>query len=370
MNINELRLIINEYKNSFDVRHPQSRQNKILLEQYKGLFKNTIEMLYLIENYGQLENLHVLCYCGNKNTFYRYNKGYCKHCSYKCSTNDKNVIERKINSFKKTCLEKYGVDNVRKSHNIIEKIKKSKLSKIDNKGLNSYQRMVIKGKKTRKQKYGNENYNNRELCKKTKLLNIDDKGLNSYQRQKINLKKTCIKKYGVDNVRKSEIIINKIKQIKLKRYGNENYNNQEKIYWTKKQNHTSNVSKSENQCYDLLLNKFKEEDIIRQYKSEQYPYACDFYIKSLDLYIECHFGFFHNRKPFDNKNKQHLKEKDFFMKKSQEINFKGKLKEKYKALINIWTKRDPLKLKTFKDNKLNYKIFYTIKEFNNWLNNI
>ena len=52
--------------------------------------------------------------------------------------------------------------------------------------------------------------------------------------------------------------------------------------------------------------------------------------------------------------------------------FLKKLKDKsaYKDFIYTWTKRDPLKLKTFIDNKLNYKIFYTEKEFIEWFNSL
>ena len=39
-------------------------------------------------------------------------------------------------------------------------------------------------------------------------------------------------------------------------------------------------------------------------------------------------------------------------------------------MINIWAKYDPLKLQTFKKNKLNYKIFYNIEQFKNWYNKI
>lgn len=42
----------------------------------------------------------------------------------------------------------------------------------------------------------------------------------------------------------------------------------------------------------------------------------------------------------------------------------------YNKAIKVWTYYDPLKLKTFKDNKLNYKIFYTEKEFDDWINSI
>ena len=50
------------------------------------------------------------------------------------------------------------------------------------------------------------------------------------------------------------------------------------------------------------------EDIIRQYKSDLYPFACDFYIPSLDLYIECNYHWTHGNKLYEG-TKEGLKEK-------------------------------------------------------------
>ena len=46
-------------------------------------------------------------------------------------------------------------------------------------------------------------------------------------------------------------------------------------------------SKAEKDEYKLLLQKFNPEDIISQYyNKERYPFKCDFYIKTIDTYIE------------------------------------------------------------------------------------
>ena len=85
--------------------------------------------------------------------------------------------------------------------------------------------------------------------------------------------------YGVDYALQSNEIKAKIdfKQISAK--GNE----------TKRLNNTFNTSKPEEQVYTLLCQQFSEDDIVRQYKSEEYPFNCDFFIKSIELYIECNF---------------------------------------------------------------------------------
>ena len=61
---------------------------------------------------------------------------------------------------------------------------------------------------------------------------------------------------------------------------------QEKTNKTKKLNHSFNSSKIETIYKNKLIEKFGIEDVIYQYMDERYPFNCDFYIKSLDLFIE------------------------------------------------------------------------------------
>ena len=58
---------------------------------------------------------------------------------------------------------------------------------------------------------------------------------------------------------------------------------QQKKYETRKKNHTFNSSSVESFILDKL--KLKFPDTISQYKSNEYPFTCDFYIPCLDLYI-------------------------------------------------------------------------------------
>ena len=170
------------------------------------------------------------------------------------------------------------------------------------------------------------------------------------------MRETLIKKYNVDNYSKT-------------------IECQQKVYNTKTKNKTHTKSKEEDKVYNLLLTKFTKDDIIRHYKSKLYPYQCDFYIKSLDLYIEYNSYWTHgwnNSKclgSFDKNNIDHILVLQKWNKKICEINFKNQLKNQYKKAIYTWTILDPLKLKTAKDHNLNYKIFWTIKEVKNWIDN-
>lgn len=63
----------------------------------------------------------------------------------------------------------------------------------------------------------------------------------------------------------------------------------EKEYITKRKNNSFNSSKAEIQLQKKLVEVFGKCDVVRQYfDRERYPFKCDFYIKSIDLFIELH----------------------------------------------------------------------------------
>lgn len=75
---------------------------------------------------------------------------------------------------------------------------------------------------------------------------------------------------------------------------------------THRKNKTFKTSNKEDEAYKILCKKFGEDDVIRQFKSDVYPFNCDFYIKSLDLYIECNFSWTHGEHWFDSSSKEDL----------------------------------------------------------------
>ena len=389
MNLNELKFILDDerLKNIINLSSLQCinfKHNKDLLDSFIKDNNNFIkpELIYLLRNKNNLENLHIFCQCGNKNIFKNKNRGYTKFCSRKCSANNDNVktkrnytLSNKIDEnglngfqqqqkkarFKK--LLKYNNPN----YNNSSKMVKTKRSNIDENGLDSFKRAAIKMASTRKivDKDGLDSFHKAGLKgKNTRLNDIDCFGQNSYDRQVLKTKEISNIKYGVDNYTQTQEYRDKFK---------------DEIYTSKivKKRHITNKirknygsrSKAEIRCYEKA--KLKFPDIRHSYfEDPRYPFNCDMYIPSKDLFIECHFGFAHGGEPFDPNNIKHLQEIEHYNIKKEEIRFDGKKKDGYKQKIKTWTIDDPLKLKTFQDNHLNYKIFYTEKEFNIWFNNI
>ena len=376
---------------------------KILKQKYPQ-FKYS-EFFYLLKNKNNLETIHIFCpICGKKNSFIDNTRGYLKHCSSKCAIND--PITRK--QMEDTCFKNHGVTHNWKSkdpklngqarrqelyndphyHNI-EKAKDTLLNSIDKDGLNGYQRIAKKMRKIRKKinpKTGLNSFQSGALkAKITKLNKIDENGMNGFERAYEHGKQTLIRTRGVDNYSKTDEFKNRIKQIMRQKYHVDNYTQtqeykdlyknegfvnkrSQKIYETMIRNNSFNQrSKPEKRCFALLQTKFP--DAVHTYRDKvRYPFKCDMFIPSKDLFIECHFGQFHYTKPFNPNNKQHLIRLENLKKKEFCKLNKGAKNTKYTGMINTWTISDPLKLETFKKNKLNYKIFYTEKEFLEWFN--
>ena len=114
-------------------------------------------------------------------------------------------------------------------------------------------------------------------------------------------------------------------------------------------------SKAEKDEYKLLLQKFNPEDIISQYYNEEkYPFKCDFYIKSIDTYIEVNGNWTHGSHPFDRNNEEDIKKLKEWIEKSKRSKY-------YKNAIYTWTDLDVRKLNIAMQNKLNYTVIYKNK---------
>ena len=113
-------------------------------------------------------------------------------------------------------------------------------------------------------------------------------------------------------------------------------------------NNSFKQSKTELMLLDYLKSEYP--DLIYQYKDkERYPFKCDFYIPSLDLFIEYNGYWTHGLHPFNPLNKEdNLKL----------LKWKTKESKQYKTAIKVWTITDPLKRETAIKNNLNFIEFW------------
>ena len=145
-------------------------------------------------------------------------------------------------------------------------------------------------------------------------------------------------KYGVSHNTQS-------KEWQQKWYSNKDWVNKRnnKIYQTMLSNNSFAFSKTERIILDFLQEKYP--DVIYQYSDERYPFKCDFYIPSLDLFIEYNGYWTHGKHPFNPNSKTDL---DILEK------WENKDNKQYKIAIKVWTETDPLKRNIAKEYNLNF----------------
>ena len=131
-----------------------------------------------------------------------------------------------------------------------------------------------------------------------------------------------------------------------------------KINETKSKNHSFNISTPEERYYSYLCNIYGESDIIRQYSDERYPFACDFYIKSKDMFIELNLTWTHGGKLFDKDNQADINKLALWEEKAKTSRY-------YKQAVYTWTNLDVRKMNIALENKLNYKVYYSEEEMYN-----
>lgn len=192
--------------------------------------------------------------------------------------------------------------------------------------------------KTCLERYGNPNYNNVEMGMKTKQEVYGD----SHYNNRVSAEITCMTRYGATNPSK----VKEIQNIATKR-------SKESAI----RNGNINHSKPEDMFYAYLIDKYGIDDVVRQYKDNRYPFYCDFYIKSIDTFIELNIHWCHGFHPFDKNNQLDLD-------KLHEMEHKNSVecKPSYGNAIKCWTVTDPLKQQIAKENNLNYIMFYSVKE--------
>ena len=181
-----------------------------------------------------------------------------KRYGYKVPSQDAKMMRRIVSKIQKTCLKKYGVTSYAKTEEFIERI-------VDN----------------NMKKHGKKFFMQTEKFKEMS-------------------EQTCLKMFGVKHFSQS-------KQFKdLMSDPDANMKRMNKQIATKKKNSTLNTSTEEKRGYEMLCKTFGENDVETQFKSDLYPFHCDYYIKSEDLYVELNEHWSHGGHFYDETNESDL----------------------------------------------------------------
>lgn len=231
------------------------------------------------------------------------------------------VHDGKLDKMKATCQERYGTDfwvQSDEGRKVLHELMSSE----------EMRSKIVEGYR---QEYG-MHYMQTEQGRECAKTYIDDE-----RREK--MKDALIRRYGVPYVVFTE---------------EERFENLKKSWRTKRENGTWNTSKPEKTLYGLLCDKYGERDVLQQYvDDERYPFHCDFYIKSQDLFIELNAHWSHGKHWFDASNVNDLK-----LLEKWKVRAKERGSRYYYAAIDVWTVRDLLKRQFAIDNELNYIVFW------------
>lgn len=213
---------------------------------------------------------------------------------------------------------------------------------------------------------GSSNY--KKVSEKARLMKIEETDMALYggigygsEDIKQNIIKKTTEIYGVDNVMKNKDVRKDFvspfsdPKIRHKAMSSKISNVRELILLVKKTGDFSKApikSSFELTVFKKLVEKYGFDDVFYEYGfhpyDERYPYNCDFYVKSLDLFIELnlypsHGGGWYMDTHDDKLRLEHLKSSP---------------KKMSKETIVTWAKRDIEKRKLAKKNNLNYLVFW------------
>lgn len=157
----------------------------------------------------------------------------------------------------------------------------------------------------------------------------------------------------IDDERYAKMLATMVSRYGVK-YAAQNPDSIAKGWATKRRNGTFNTSEPEVTLYKLLCDVFGEDDVDPQHVDDvRYPFHCDFYVKSKDLFIELNAHWSHGGHWFDETNFDDLAVLRTWVTRSKE---RGSAY--YKNAIVVWTERDLLKRQFAMDNNLNYVVFW------------
>lgn len=193
----------------------------------------------------------------------------------------------------------------------------------------------------------------------------------------LHAKQTNLKRYGVANPMQDETIKTALFNSMLDKLGTQ----MDKFRHSHDLSELTGVvlerSSTELFVLDLLCKRFGYDDVYYQYGfkpfDKRYPFSCDFYIKSQDLFIELNYYYVHGYHWFDSNDSKDLKRLALLQSKDSTA---------YARAIETWTKLDVKKRNCAKNSKLNYLVFWVypkgivtdlkledLADLNLWLNN-
>lgn len=269
---------------------------------------------------------------------------------------------------KETCLERYGTDNPSKSEEVIARRQETNKERYG--GISPFcsEDVQQKAHNVIMETYGVTNAflipEAREKYEQTCMELFGTPFAIQSPKIREKIQETCLKRWGAKTPFESKAMLEQAHQQMRKMYHVENIMKlqefRDKVTDTKRTQGTFTTFSGEEMLYDILVDVFGEDDVKRQYQSALYPFACDFYVPSRDMYIELNGHWSHTDHWYDVSSKEDKAIVDLWCERDTMY---------YKNSLDVWTKRDVLKRQTAQKNHLNYVVFWhnTLEDVELWL---
>lgn len=176
---------------------------------------------------------------------------------------------------------------------------------------------------------------------------------------------TFRKRYGVDNVMRNTDVKRRLAETNLARYGSLSPFGDPKVTLASQavrcqrmQEHVaagdlSVMGSWERVLYQHLIRRFKSTDVVYQYGvfpyDARYPYPCDFYIRSCDVFIELNAHYSHGGHWFDINDEHDVRRRDAWLASTSTAN---------KMAAETWCVRDVEKRTCARHSGLRYLVFW------------
>lgn len=218
---------------------------------------------------------------------------------------------------RKTNIQRFGVDHVMKDPATIERIQKGF-----------------------REKYGVDSW---AQTPQARLLYSDNARKNAKQIFEKS-RETCMERYGVSywgqTPQAREMQSRRMRSVEVQRSATA----------ARRAHRTFHVSRPEDDLWDLLVEHFGLDDVVRQYRDEErYPWACDFYVPSRDLFIELNGLWTHGGHWFDPHDARDV---------DRRVAWESKGTAFYDTAVMQWCTRDVSKRRMAAEKALNYVVFW------------
>lgn len=270
------------------------------------------------------------------------------------------------------CKERYGAVSPLGSAEIRDKIQQTMIERYGSRGAMHDVGVQAKARATSLARYGTDNPMQCDGIKQKQAESV----MSAYgvrnvmqvpeiqERQRMAQQITMQARYGADSGFGSDLLRAKAMATNQMKYGVANVMKSDmfvgRMIDSKIVNGTMNISVPEDSLYGRLCQVFGQDNVVRQYRCSDYPFACDFYVQSRSLFIELnacwtHGGHWFNAE-LDNDRLAVMQEK------AGHSSF-------YANAIRVWTESDVSKRAAAREHGLNYVVFWDseLRDADLWL---